>query len=319
MPAGRSEQMVTIFALLLVSAMRQTPAAAILPMRDEAASCRPIAARGQDLDRLLHSGMFEIRYTVVGKNAINNQDDVNRNGVPDDIDDLSRQLDAAYDYYVDVLGLTPPLSQPRYRRADRIEVLVEKIPQRTGVSFDEAVREAGQSNCELMIVVSAHLEFRRNPTAAHELFHLFQYGYAMFKVPWYLEGMARWIEAIFTSETNMSPHRSSTPLRCEDVLDQSYRASLFWRSAAQFASPRRNASLPRRFRDNHYVNGRPVIADGSFSGGIIRPVLEHLQRASLQVSRDGLSDFDWPEDVQKSHRFDFLMCRSVESGLAAAR
>lgn len=305
--------MSTIVAALIL-AMSSSPAPGSVPSAS-ASPCHSISVRTQGLDRSYRSGVFRIHYAVSGPDAIGEQKDINSNGVPDVIDNLARQLVTSNDYYIHVLGLTPPLSQPRYRQAERIQILVRNVRRQTGLSFDEAVREPGQKSCELMIVVSARLAFDRNPTAAHELFHLFQYGYAMFKVPWYLEGMARWIEGIFLQPGDVDRTAPRVPVRCESVLQESYTASRFWKSAALATFPTRSAQPDLRLRESRYVSGRPIIADGSFRWGIVRSILERLQKVSLQLSGDRLPASGWPETAQKSHRFDRQMCQSIDTVL----
>lgn len=301
--------------LILASASGQAATSSPGPGEGAAGHCRTIASRTQGLDQSYRSGVFQIRFAVSGADAIGERKDVNGNGIPDVIDDLGQQLVTANDYYVKVLGLEPPLSQPRYRQAREIEVLVKNTRRQTGLSFDEVVREPGQTGCKLMIIVSAHLEFNHNPTAAHELFHLFQYGYTMFKVPWYLEGMARWVEGIFAEPRNPGWNTLRSPVRCQAVWKESYAASRFWQSMALSAPPVAHAPMDRRLEESRYVDGSRVIADAHFPGSIIQAVLRRLQKASLQLSEDPLSPFEWPESVQKSHRFDRDLCQSIAMAL----
>jgi hypothetical protein len=305
--------MLAIVAALNLATPNSPALGSILP--PPASPCRTIAARTQGLDRSHRFGTFQIHYAVSGPDAIGEQKDINGNGTPDVIDDLAQQLGTANDYYIRVLGLTSPLSQPRYRQVEKIQVLVRNMREKTGLSFDEAVREPGQKNCELLIVVSARLEFDRNPTAAHELFHLFQYGYAMFKAPWYLEGMARWIERVFVAPGDTGRQSVRAPVRCQSVLQEGYTASRFWRSAALVALSAPPAPPNRRLLKSRYVNSRRVIADDNFPGDIIQFVLKRLQKLSMQLSGDHLPAFDWPESVQKSHRFDRQMCQSIHTAL----
>jgi hypothetical protein len=281
-----------------------------------AGRCRPVAARGRGLDRILRTGPFRIRYTTTGRDGVANASvnaDANRNGVPDSIEDLSRQLDIANRYYVDVLGLTPPLSQPRYQKARGIDILVQAMDHENGMSYDEVIQEKGQDECRLMIVVNSKMGLDGNPTAAHELFHLFQYGYAMFKVPWYLEGMARWIEGVFRPSI-YTKEAVDKSIRCKDILEKSYAASAFWNAVAA-KSMKKAVAVPTDLVDAHYVSGRPVIANRDFPGGIVRPVLKSLQLASSKASRGDLLLYDWPESVQRSHQFDAAMCSAIERAL----
>ncbi len=61
-----------------------------------------------------------------------------------------------------------------------------------GLAFDrvaaETMSDGRKLPCGLKFVLNAALEPARNITPAHEFFHLYQYGYAVFKQKWYLEG-----------------------------------------------------------------------------------------------------------------------------------
>lgn len=310
--------MLGIAIALSFMALRSAAAPAMPSQRvANAGPCRTIAARGRQLDRTFRSGKFRIRYTIRGKDALANSADMNRDGVPDVVEDLSRQLDAAQDYYMHVLGLVPPLSQPRYARADAIDILIQELDGNNGVAFDEVVREPGDAHCKLVIMVDSDVQPSKNSTAAHELFHLYQYGYAMFKVPWYLEGMARWIEGIFVEPQSRGSIAVAAPIPCEGVVKRSYDAALFWRAVASQVLPDQGVepanSLPRQ----RYTNGDRVIANDRFPGSIVQPILEGLHEMSLRSSNPARRSFDWPEAVQKSHLFDRQICQSLESVLAS--
>src|SRR5690625_4662721 len=72
------------------------------------------------LDQVVSRGTFQVHYATRGSQRLGNVHDLNRNGVPDVIDDLVLQLQAAERLYSDVLGLVHPLRQPRYAHANHI-------------------------------------------------------------------------------------------------------------------------------------------------------------------------------------------------------
>ncbi len=73
----------------------------------------------------------------------------------------------------------------------QINVYVLQLPKGNGLAFDrvaaETMSDGRQLPCGLKFVLNAALEPARNITPAHEFFHLYQYGYAVFKQKWYLE------------------------------------------------------------------------------------------------------------------------------------
>ena len=267
------------------------------------------------LDRVLKVDEFRIRYTLSGPDALLRQADINDNDVPDVIDDLATQLTAAREFYGETLGLRHPLDQPRYRLASAIEVLVRKM-RTNGLAYDEVNRlPLRQSDCVLTIELSSDLRVDRNLSPAHELFHLYQYGYAMFKRPWYLEGMARWMESAFVAPMPR-PASEASNLGCEELASRSYDAADYWRALARQSGTVR---YPLSLRSRAYVSGRSVIAVSKLpGGGAVRPILEALETASaVTAAREGVQMYSVPEAVQRSPRFDATICEAVE-GLANA-
>lgn len=280
-----------------------------VPYADPPGRCI-IVAQSARFDRVLQVDEFRIRYTLSGPDALSNRADINQNDVPDVIDDLAAQLITARTLYSEALGLRHPLHQPRYRLARAIDVLVRQMST-NGLAYDEVNRApSSQSDCVLTIALSSDLRFDRNLSPAHELFHLYQYGYTMFKRAWYLEGMARWMESAFVAST---PHLASDPRRpaCEELASRSYEAADYWHAlASQSATVRYPASL----RSRVYTDSRPVIAVPDFTGGgAVRPILEALENASIAAAgREGVRIYAVPEAIQRSARFDATICRVVE-------
>ncbi|MGO3127721.1 MAG: hypothetical protein ACTIJY_06590 [Luteimonas sp.] len=272
------------------------------------------------LDRVHEAGAFAIHYTTRGEHALASSADLDEDGIPDAIQDIATQLVAASAYYSDVLGLRFPLAQPRYAHAGRIRVFVVSLRQGRGVAYDEVVRETSSRtsvtlDCGLKMLIDRNVAADRNATPAHELFHLYQYGYAMFKRSGYLEGMARWLESAFLGDAASSRGDVAVDKEsCVDVMSRSYAAAGFWRGRGS-TQPGLASALPPSLRRARYVGGAPVFRVATFEGGYaVRPVLEALQSASAAASVDmGLAPHDWPEALQRSARFDSTICRAVEA------
>lgn len=275
--------------------------------------CRAVAAR-PGLDQQHVVGEFRILYALSGPDALPDAADQNGNGVPDRIDDLAAQLTTARDFYNAALGLTPPLRQPRYRRAQAIRVTVRAMTGHNGLAFDEVIRSS-PSACVIGIAVNRALTFDHNPTAAHELFHLYQYGYAMFKRGWYLEGMARWIEQAFL------PVAAPLALvrdvaECRSVFGLSYGAATFWRALASRAAP---VLAPPALRSRVYHSGGAILRDKPFTGAsAVRPMLEALARRSDEIAdRAGIARYGFAEREQTAARHDAMLCAAVEQAVAS--
>lgn len=314
-------------ALMLVLGV---PGAAFLPVAAEdgdasrGGGCRNLlSSRYAVADRQLVQGDLRVRWASTGPDAPADMRDRDGNGVPDVVDDLMTQLAAARDVYVRRLGLTNPLAQPRYKAAQTMTFFVLNMPRGNGLAFDEVTQlppvadgdAGGNALCSLVAVVSNKLDFSRNVTGAHELFHFFQYGYAMFKAPWMLEGMARANERLFAGA---APSRSSTPAPdCQQATSLGYGASAFW--TARWAARGGEAATPVETARLHYLNGQRVLAGGAIKGsggkpgGSLRADLETLDRLSRRMATElNMPVYGWPEAVQRSDRFNDAMCAALQ-------
>jgi hypothetical protein len=187
-------------------------------------------------------GEFRIFYSLAGSDALPDISDSNRNGTPDYVDRLARELTVARDWYDQEVRLKHPLRSPRYQnRAEFIDVNLLKFPLSTngpkhGVAYDELSsfdrsKDFGRKVAVLVIDMSNSLS-SKNPTAAHELFHLYQNGYTFFKNRWYTEGTARWAEELGKNSRGGVGQwpRSSSALHA--LFRQTYDAAHFWNSVA---------------------------------------------------------------------------------------
>ncbi|HZJ95618.1 MAG TPA: hypothetical protein VFD11_08715 [Thiopseudomonas sp.] len=106
----------------------------------------------------------------------------------------------------------------------------------SGVEFDEIIAEKNSKGSEsysygIKMYINKELDLSRNVTPAYELFHLYQYSNSMFKVGWYLEGMARWVEQAFVRPSANSV--DSRPVSsCSEVYLENYSASRYWQGLA---------------------------------------------------------------------------------------
>lgn len=286
-------------------------------LNDSPGSCKTMYFKSiGSLDQILVNGNFQIHYATKGPQTLSNLNDSNGNDIPDVIDDFALQLKAAEHLYSDVLGLTHPLQQPRYANAKHINVFVIAMKKGNGLAFDEVINDQTQNRksdtgCAIRMYINRDLRPSQNATPAHELFHLYQYGYAMFKRSWYLEGLARLLEEPFAGRRKR--RQASTPLTCHDVLSESYSASRYWwdQSETLDLPP---IDIPDDLLSLRYVDGRPVFKEQSINNGkFISSVLESLQIASARVAESAdLPLYRWPEKTQRSSQFDQEICATVE-------
>lgn len=294
-------------------------------------TCQQGVASGKEwYNRVLIAGPFRLFYATEGEHAPPDLTDTDGNGHPDRVDDIATQLRAAYWFYTERLGLVSPLNQPRYANSGAIEIRLMRLKSGLGLAFDEptgpnpwpAGQAMGNSKespgaaraCTLKINMQSSIQASRASVPAHELFHLFQYGYSPFKTRWYLEGMASW------AESALAPQRptidTGAPMACVDAVRLSYRADRFFQQLSvgpasgglALEPPARGDSV---WAGKKYLDGAPVFKPG-FLVNTAAPrkwLTVAGEFGELSSKRAGQDPRRWPEDLQRSTVFDDELCR----------
>jgi hypothetical protein len=262
------------------------------------------------LDRRFVCEEFQIHYAIGGAHALPAADqlDSNRDGVPDKIQNIALQLVTARRCYVEVLGLRHPFESLRYRdRVKFIDVNVWALQGKNGMAGDAIVNYHRPSDPPegvevLTLDLSAKLP-SRNLSPAHELFHMFQNGYTLFKNAWYYEGTARWSEDLLREGAGRAGSLPATAAELEELFKLSYGASRFWQALARATDSKGKVSVPQDLRAVCYRGSqKPIVEDDVFYGGqLLKALLEELDNADDLVSREnGLDPLDWSEARQRS-------------------
>lgn len=233
---------------------------------------------------------FVIFYDLSGDRALSDHADLNNNDIPDIIEDIMLQLITMRDV-LEALGFTHPFDQYRYERAgvERIYVGMRNL-NGNGMAFDPPHRDVTHEAkpCALLIGLSHELK-TGNLTPAHELFHLYQYGYTVFKNSWYLEGMARWAENLLGKRNYPIGAIPSTFEEEEALFAQSYGAVSFWMALLNTVSPSTldERSYSDELLSRSYVNGGQVIQNEATTHGAsaIIDILESFGNLDRQISQ----------------------------------
>ncbi|MFK5921991.1 MAG: hypothetical protein QM496_07415 [Verrucomicrobiota bacterium] len=261
---------------------------------------------------------FRIYYTRQGNDALPEIQDLNNNAIPDRIENIALQLTTARELYTHVLKLRHPLESPRYKNQARfIDVNVGSLPlsptfdaekiKGNGSAGDEVINYYRPSDPEagiqvLTMDISKTLG-HKNLTPAHELFHLFQSSYTMFKNSWFTEGTARWTEFAFREGSGRPKDLPLTKSEQEKLFAMKYDAEGFWSGLAQAAFPQKPINVPAELLRRTYVGSKdPVIRDTKFHGALlILPLLQALDKTDDRVTAKlKLKPFGWSETQQRS-------------------
>ncbi len=242
--------------------------------------------------------VFRIVYSLEGDAAVPHTD-INRNGLPDVVEDTATQLLAAREAFAS-LGFPDPLQSIRY--AGTTGIMVIMLPRSTmhghhDRAFSRASGSRHYSGKWLKIHISTDTNPVRNPTPAHEYFHLIQYAHSRFMNGWYLEGMARWAEDV-VNRVFVDPGIS---MNTEKAIRESYTAAEnLWHPLGIACSGA--VRIPRSLTDKYrYVDGTVVFKDDVINGHqAMAGILACLNRKEPAAAEAGGGVANWRKNGQRS-------------------
>ncbi|KAF1068160.1 MAG: hypothetical protein GAK39_03624 [Variovorax sp.] len=286
---------------------------------------------------------IRVFYALEGPHALYTGVDLNGNGVPDMVEDAALHLDTVRRIYL-ANGFRDPLRSPRFRQAETIDIDLLNfdayspgVADKRGLSFSAVIRYPGSSaradRCTLSIAINAALagnhERVKDYLIPHELFHLFQYGHAMFRASWYLEGMAKWAEWVTLAENRRNPTLWSTPLPATPTELRArvfanpnpYDVRHFWNRLAELAKAGEPPmAMPDELRARRFADGSPVVRDEIWRGhALMLRILQAFGEETEAVARErGLPPYQWPDADQRDTAHNPRLMRVVQRALAAS-
>ncbi|WP_345892628.1 peptidase MA family protein [Acinetobacter pittii] len=271
----------------------------------------------KQLDQVYYSmNNLRIFYTTSGDNALTFQQDKNLNHIPDYVENIAIQANSIRKAW-SVLGYQDPLNSPRYKNDVKyIDIQIQKL-NGLGLAYDEPHRHINnplkKNACALIILISNNIPnlTTNSSLIAHELFHLYTYGYTMFKQPWLTESLAAWSEGIIRKDKLGIYGQRNLPENEEDfekyVLQRTYRTSQLWnRLTTLIDRSDGQLFLPLSLMQQKYTDGQPVFQDKYLKGTLfIRKFLENLGRQDQKISvLNNWNLYHWKEIDQNSAHFN---------------
>lgn len=270
-----------------------------------------------------------IFYHTEGQHAVDTTDG-NTNGIPDQVEDVMTQVQAARKLFVDVLGFPDPLKTERFRSARFIDISFrhKDVLKMNGVAYDELQRYNRPGDPpgtrSIAFTLASSLKAPANLSPAHEFFHLIQYSTTYFKNRWFLEGTARWSERAL-GVGGLGPARilSAWPLpgeRKQAIAAMSYEASEhLWNPLA--AKMDKEGTIPdspalQAVQAMKYTDGSTVLKDLRLTGWkFIRDVVSGLGQMDDTAFRE-LGYDKWSEANQRSEKNNAYLFRVIENIVA---
>ncbi len=280
------------------------------------------------LDKHFVFDHVRVFYSLSGPTAVRLADN-DFSGVPDQVEDMAKQVWAAHRLFCGVLDFPDPLKSKRYENVTCIQVSIRnksELADSNGKAYDSsqkarAIPEGSSKDYALVLSVANESNPILNGTPAHECFHLIQYGATYFKNGWFLEGMTRWSEHGLDKdglgEVKYSPQGPWPQERSnlQKLVEMKYDAEFaLWNPLAKKSDtigilPEK--SLDRKLVELRYSDGSPVLKDRLLTGTrIMRDILVGLDEMD-DVAFKQIGYKDWSEENQRSSKNDPYIYQAI--------
>ena len=268
-------------------------------------------------------GIVYVIYDEAGENAVKDTADLNTNGVPDMVEDVATQINAARELFKDVFNFPDPLESERFKSVTSIEVDIlarENMHNRSGQSMSSVRKQSKHNPNEraIHIRIANNLNPHKSATPEHEYFHLIQYGATHFRNGWFLEGMAEWSQDS-VAETKEYPDGKSLSSTLKDkaalenIYSKKYSVSkLLWYPLA--VSKKDKVKIPADMVKKYkYVDGSPVFHDDIFYGpNVMREVIREM-KAREEVAGANFGGVDnWRKKGQRDEQNNEIIMDCVK-------
>lgn len=258
-------------------------------------------------------GVVYVIYDETGDNAVKDTADLNSNGVPDMVEDVATQINAARELFKDEFNFPDPLESERFKGATTIEVDIlarENMSNKSGQAISSVRKQSAHDPNEaaIHIRVANTVNPRKSSTPEHEYFHLIQYGATYFRNSWYLEGMASWSQDSVAATKEYPDSKSLTSTlksraAAEDIYANKYSVSKsLWYPLA--VSKRDKAKIPAAMIKKYkYVDGSPVFHDDIFYGPNVMLAVLREMKSREEVAGANFGGVDkWRKKGQRNEQ-----------------
>jgi hypothetical protein len=289
---------------------------------------QPIWAK--DFNKVYKVDEFYIFYSDLDSSIhkLPNPTDSNKNNIPDYVEDIATQAKSSRDIF-NHAGFISLLEKPRYKNANAISIFLKKMDG-NGVAYEAISKHTNTSTsvempCSTVMAISNNLEnFPADywTTVTHELFHLYQYGYAQFKNSWYLESLANWAERSLRLDITQATKKLNALPQTKDeiktdIFDKNYNA--LWRRLFLIHS-KDNLAIPEQFKTRTYTNGTKVFKDDEWRGtNLVVNIMNNLEKESERITKqENWPNYYWKESDQRSKQWDALIFNVIQKEMNKA-
>ena len=251
---------------------------------------------------IYQQGVVYVIYDKEGARAVKNTADINSNGVPDVIEDIATQMNAAREVFNGVFAFPDPLNCEHFKNVTTIEIYIESkaaMKSFDGLAYDRVRKKSVHNPNEsaLYLRIANTTDPHKNSTPTHEYFHLVQYAANYFRNHWYLEGMARWSEdAVTKIEHYPSGWDLSVTLKSSFSEKKIYHgkyniADFLWHPLA--VRMKDKTKIPSKLTKKYkYVDGSPVFQDNIFYGPNVMLKILRMMKTKEKVAAAQFGGFE---------------------------
>lgn len=269
---------------------------------------------------IYQQGVVYVIYDETGIAAPKNKTDINSNGVPDVVEDIATQVNAAREVF-QFFRFTDPLACEHFKNVTSIEIDIraKEIMKSNGKATSKIRKKSKHDPNERAahISIANTVDPRKNTTPAHEYFHLVQFGTTYFVNKWFSEGTAR-LAADSVGKIKKYPDGKNIPdalnslAAQEKIFNGSYNAcALLWRPLAVNMNDKAEIpdSLTKKYK---YVDGSPVFKDKIFYGpNVMREVMK-LMHTKENLAAANYANFDeWRKKGRRDKRNNKIIFECV--------
>lgn len=255
-------------------------------------------------------GVVYVIYDENEVDKVKDRTDLNSNGVPDMIEDIATQINAARELFKDVFDFPDPLESRRFKNVTSIEVDIlarENMNNRTGQAMSGVRKQSKHNPNEraIRIKVASNLNPHKSATPEHEYFHLVQYASTYFRNRWFLEGMASWSQDSVSKIKEYPDGKSiKSTLKDKAALEEIYQdrystSKSLWYPLA--VSKNDKAKIPAAMIEKYkYVDGSPVFHDDIFYGPNVMLAVLREMKAREEVAAANFGGLNkWRKEGQR--------------------
>ena len=270
---------------------------------------------------IYQQGIIYVIYDEAGERSVTDKTDKNSNGVPDVIEDIATQVNAAREVFNGVFNFTDPLACARFKNVTSIEIDIESKENLkvVGKAFGDVRKKSKHDPNEraLYLKIANTINPHVISTPTHEYFHLVQFATTYFRNDWYLEGMARWsqdaIDKINYPDGADIHFKLKSKSAAEKIFNGKYDvADFLWYPLA--VNKKDKIKLPRELIDKYkYVDGSPVFKDDIFFGpNVMLKVLHVMKTKEELAAQNFLNVKEWHKKGQRSEKNNEIILNCVK-------